>query len=86
MSKEMTREAMIEKIAELEAQTARLKAEARAKLNIKVSAKGGISIYGLGRFPVTLYRSQWERILDNADSMRVFISNHESELATKDGE
>lgn len=45
--------------------------------------EGAISIYGLGRFPVTLYRSQWERLLSNADTVKAFIKTNEHLLASK---
>ena len=51
---------------------------------LRVSDKGGVSVYGLGRFPVTLYKEQWRRLLDMADEIRAFIREHESELKSKD--
>jgi hypothetical protein len=48
-----------------------------------VSEKGGLSIYGLGRFPVTLYKEQWTRLLDMADEIRKFIAANESTLKAK---
>lgn len=80
---ELTKEQLMQKIAELEKVTAMLKAEARAKLTMKVSAKGAVSVYGLGRFPVTLYGSQWRRIIDNVEEMEKFLVNHGPELAVK---
>jgi hypothetical protein len=50
---------------------------------LKVSEKGGVSVYGLGRFPVTLYKEQWAKLLGMADEIRAFIKEHESELKTK---
>ena len=50
---------------------------------MKVSEKGGVSIYGLGRFPVTLYKEQWAKLLDLADDIRAFIRDHEAELKSK---
>lgn len=55
-----------------------------ATLHCKVSEKGALSVYGLQRMPVTLYLSQWERLLDFADSIRKFIQEHRKEFATKD--
>jgi len=52
--------------------------------SIKVSEKGGVSVYGLGRFPVTLYKEQWVKLLDMADDIRAFIRDHDGELKTKD--
>ena len=51
---------------------------------MKVSEKGGVSIYGLGRFPVTLYKEQWIRLLDMADDIRSFIEENESKLKAKE--
>ena len=50
---------------------------------MKVSEKGEVSIYGLGRFPVTLYKEQWIRLLDMADDIRSFIAENESKLKAK---
>ena len=64
-----------------------LRAQARAKpgqFTIKVSEKGGVSVYGLGRFPVTLYKEQWEKLLAMADDIRAFIREHEGELKAKE--
>jgi hypothetical protein len=52
-------------------------------LSLKVSGKGAISAYGLGRFPTTLYIEQWNKILDNADQIRQFMKDHESQLKRK---
>lgn len=52
-------------------------------LSLKVSEKGGVSVYGLGRFPVTLYKEQWMRLLDLSDEIRAFISANESKLKAK---
>lgn len=68
------------------ARIAQLEAAAKAterKLSLKVSEKGAVSLYGMGRFPVTLYGTQWERLLDNADAIRAFLKANASLLATK---
>ena len=52
-------------------------------LSLKVSEKGGVSVYGLGRFPVTLYKEQWRRLLELADEIRAFIAANESKLKAK---
>jgi len=57
--------------------------EKRASLYCKVSQKGGISVYGLQRMPVTLYVEQWERLLDFGDDIREFIGEHEGQLKRK---
>ena len=75
---------------ELKAELERLKAENEALKNrgargisMKVSEKGAVSIYGLGRFPVTLYKEQWQKLLDMADDIRAFIKENEGKLKTK---
>lgn len=65
---------------ELIARLERVEAEKAAKVSIKISRKGGISVYGLGRFPVTLYRSQWEALF-NAD-VQGFLAENEAEITT----
>ena len=52
-------------------------------VSIKVSEKGGVSVYGLGRFPITLYQEQWLKLLDMSDELRAFIAAHKSELKVK---
>jgi hypothetical protein len=52
-------------------------------VNFKVSAKGAVSVYGLGRFPVTLYREQWLRLLEKTDDLKVFLDEHAAELKGK---
>jgi len=52
-------------------------------LSYKVGEKGGVSVYGLGRFPVTLYGSQWNRLFDHKDAITTFLTDHKSELAVK---
>ncbi len=54
-----------------------------ASPTLKVSPKGGVSLYGLGRFPVTLYKEQWLKLLDQADEIRKFIEAHSAQLRTK---
>ena len=52
-------------------------------VSLKVSEKGGVAVYGLGRFPITLYKEQWTKLLDMADDIRAFIKAHEGELKSK---
>jgi len=77
--------------AELRAELERVKAENEALkargskgVSMKVSEKGGVSVYGLGRFPVTLYQEQWLKLLDLADEIRAFIKENESRLKKKE--
>ena len=67
----------------LRAENERLKNRGAKGVSLKVSEKGGVSVYGLGRFPVTLYKEQWTRLLDMADDIRVFIKDNESKLKAK---
>ena len=60
------------------------KADSERKLSLKVSEKGAVSLYGMGRFPVTLYGGQWERLLGASDQIRAFLKANASLLATKD--
>lgn len=55
----------------------------RGATSLRVSEKGALSVYGLGRFPVTLYREQWEKLLDMGAEIRAFILEHDSELKKK---
>jgi len=70
-------------LARLQKENAALKQGAAKGISMKVSEKGGLSIYGLGRFPVTLYKEQWTRLLDMADEIRTFIAANDSALKTK---
>jgi hypothetical protein len=67
----------------LRAENERLKNRSGRGTSLKVSEKGGVSVYGLGRFPVTLYKEQWARLLAMADDIRAFIKEHDAELKTK---
>jgi hypothetical protein len=77
---EPTKEELLKRIAELEQQA---HAKKPAELEFRVSEKGGISVYGLGRFPVTLYYEQWSRLLDRAEELRTFIEENKSKLKLK---
>ena len=60
-----------------------LERTANRGVSLKVSEKGGVAVYGLGRFPVTLYKEQWTKLLDMADDIRAFIRANEASLKTK---
>jgi hypothetical protein len=70
-------------LARLRAENQALKAGARKGISLRVSDKGGVSVYGLGRFPVTLYKEQWLKLLDVADEIRAFIRANDAQLKTK---
>ena len=80
----MSQENLESEVARLRAENEALKARTPRGGQLRVSDKGGVSVYGLGRFPVTLYKEQWRRLLDMADEIRAFIREHESELKSKD--
>jgi hypothetical protein len=71
-------------IERLRAENESLKKPARGQISLKVSEKGGLSVYGLGRFPVTLYREQWEKLLGLADDIRSFIRDNDAALKKKE--
>jgi len=68
----------------LRAENERLKKGASKGTSLRVSEKGGVSVYGLGRFPVTLYKEQWKKLLDMADEIRRFIEDNDSQLKSKE--
>ena len=78
---EPTKEELLARIAELEKQSGSKKT---GKLEFRVGEKGGVSVYGLGRFPVTLYYEQWIRLLDAAGDLRSFLEGNKSRLKLKD--
>lgn len=77
---EESREELLARIAELEKQAGAKKA---GKLEYKVGKKGGVSVYGMGRFPVTLYYEQWIRLLDAAGELRAFLEENRGRLKLK---
>jgi hypothetical protein len=70
----------------LKAENERLKQKGARGTSLKVSEKGGVSVYGMGRFPVTLYKEQWLKLLDMADEIRAFIKDNEPKLKSKGDE
>lgn len=81
----MADDALRAELERLRAENAALKARTARGISLKVSEKGGVSVYGLGRFPVTLYKEQWGKLLDMAEDIRAFIREHERELKAKEG-
>jgi hypothetical protein len=77
-------DALQAEVERLKAENAALKARATRGVSIKVSEKGGVSVYGLGRFPVTLYKEQWAKLLEMADDIRAFLKEHDAQLKSKD--
>ena len=80
---EPTREELMAQIAELQKQVG---TKRPGRLEFKVSEKGGVSVYGLGRFPVTLYYEQWQRLLGTAEELRSFLEENKSKLKLKNSE
>ena len=80
----MAEESLQEELERLRRENEALKSRSSRSVSMKVSEKGGVSVYGLGRFPVTLYKEQWLKLLDMADDIRLFINDHETELKTKE--
>ena len=79
-----TEEEMKAELEKLKAENAALRARGAKGVSMKVSEKGAVSVYGLGRFPVTLYQEQWLKLLEMADDIRGFIREHEGQLKKKE--
>ncbi|MFZ9596216.1 MAG: hypothetical protein ACO3A2_09075 [Bdellovibrionia bacterium] len=77
-------EDMKQELERLRAENQALKKTSQRGLSLKVSEKGGLSVYGLGRFPVTLYKEQWSKLLDMSEEIRAFIQANDSQLKTKE--
>ena len=79
----MSDEDLKAELERLRAENEKLKQSKSRAISLKVSEKGGLSVYGLGRFPVTLYKEQWTKLLDMADEIRAFIKDNQSKLKAK---
>jgi len=79
-----TPEEMQAEIERLRAENETLKKPARGQLSLRVSEKGALSVYGMGRFPVTLYREQWEKLLGMSDQIKQFIQDNYQQLKKKE--
>jgi hypothetical protein len=79
----MSDEDMKAELERLRSENAALKKGAATGISMKVSEKGAVSIYGMGRFPVTLYKEQWLKLLDMSDDIRRFIAANDGKLKTK---
>jgi hypothetical protein len=80
----MSDEQLRAEIERLKAENESLKKPSRGTLSMKVSEKGALSIYGMGRFPVTLYKEQWLKLLGIADEIKQFIADNDSRLKAKE--
>ena len=79
----MSDEELKAELERLRRENAALKRGASSGIRIKVSEKGAVSVYGMGRFPVTLYKEQWLKLLDMAAEIRAFIAANESQLKAR---
>jgi len=79
----MSDDSLREELERLRSENAALKKTSAKGISMKVSEKGGLSIYGLGRFPITLYKEQWTKLLDMADDIRAFLKANDAQLKTK---
>ena len=77
-------EAMRLELERLRAENSSLKKGKERGLSMKIGEKGGLSVYGLGRFPVTLYKEQWLRLLEMSDEIRAFIQANQDKLKSRD--
>ena len=80
----MAEEDLKAEVERLRAENEALKRPGRGQLSIRVSEKGGVSVYGLGRFPVTLYKEQWEKLLASAEYIKTFIQENDHLLKKKE--
>ena len=80
----MSDEELKAELERLRRENAALRRGASSGIRMKVSEKGAVSIYGMGRFPVTLYKEQWLKLLDISDEIRAFIAANESQLKAKE--
>jgi hypothetical protein len=83
----MAEETAEQKLARLEAENRALKEQVEQRrsgqLRLKISEKGGLSVYGLGRFPVTLYKEQWIRLLEQTEEIKEFLKENDQQLKVK---
>jgi hypothetical protein len=79
----MSEQGLQAELERLKAENETLKAKTTRATSLRVSEKGGVSVYGLGRFPVTLYKEQWLKLLEMAEEIRRFIGENDARLKTK---
>jgi hypothetical protein len=83
-TKDEGRQTLLAQIAKLQAENEKLKQSQQSRLTLKIGEKGALSVYGMGRFPVTLYRSQWERLIAIIPQIEAFIQANANKLAVKE--
>ncbi len=80
----MSDEEMQAELERLRAENEALKSRPARSVSLKVSEKGGVSVYGLGRFPITFYKEQWVKLLGMSDDILAFIKENEGKLKVKE--
>jgi len=80
----MSQEDLMAQLEQLKAENESLKKASSRGISLKVSQKGAVSLYGMGRFPVTLYKEQWLKILEMAETIRAFIKDNDAQLKAKE--
>lgn len=80
----MSEEDLKAELAKLRAENETLKKASARGISLKVSQKGAVSLYGMGRFPITLYKEQWLKIVDMSDVIRAFIAENDGQLKAKE--
>jgi hypothetical protein len=84
VTNQLSEEEMKQELARLRAENTALKQTSAKGLSMKISEKGGLSIYGLGRFPVTLYKEQWKKLLELKEDIMAFLEANDAQLKTKE--
>lgn len=80
----MSEEDLKIELERLKAENEALKKRRTGSTSLKISEKGGLSVYGLGRFPVTLYKEQWTKLLSMAEDIKTFIAENDAQLKSKE--
>ena len=80
----MADENLLAELAALKAENERLKQKKNTSISMKVSEKGAVSVYGLGRFPVTLYQEQWIKLVSLSEEIKQFIDDNKAQLKVKE--
>ena len=84
VTNQLSEEEMKQELARLRAENTALKQTSAKGLSMKISEKGGLSVYGLGRFPVTLYKEQWKKLLELKEEIIAFLEANDAQLKTKE--
>jgi len=79
----MTEDEMKAELERLKAENETLKTRSNRSISLKVSEKGGLSVYGMGRFPITLYKEQWTKLLEMSEEIRAFMKENDSKLKAR---